>query len=99
MGNLKRIIRMRVCAFALLLALITIYLSSTLGTEEDSSLGEWGDSRVERSAEADGRKRMKEKNSLREVKKKKRRGTRRKLKTKSRKKTAVAQSQSKSNGK
>ena len=69
---------MRVCVFALLLALITIYLSSTLATEEDSSLGEWGSFRVERSAEADGMRRMKEKRRLRKSKGGKIRGKKRK---------------------
>merc|ERR1711874_296086 len=63
MGNHKRFVSMRVCViFALLLALISIYLSSTLATEEDSSLKVWGSSRVERSAKVDAReKRQKEK--------------------------------------
>ena len=56
---------MRVCViFAFLFALITIYLSSTLATE-DSRLTNLESSRVERSADADaGRRRMAKKRGL-----------------------------------
>merc|ERR1711874_689748 len=81
MGNHKRFMGMRVCViFALLLALISIYLSSTLATEEDSSLKVWGSSRVERSAKVDARekrqKRRREKSGkkAREMKKAKKEG-------------------------